>query len=366
MYAQEKSYIGPRQVRPLNMSAQDVADFGALSGIGITITESQVNRMVQAMAMDDQQGGITSPSITTPIQFLQNWLPGFVRNITAARKIDDLVGITTVGSWEDEEVVQGMLEVIGDAVPYGDFTNVPLSSWNTNFERRTIVRFEKGMKIGLLEEARASKIKISTSAEKRSAAALALEIQRNTLGFFGYNNGTNRTYGFLNDPSLPAYQTVAAGVAGSTQWASKVFLEITADLRTLLQLLQTQSMDTINPEDTNITLALSTDCYQYLTVVSDFGISVKDWLTRNYPKIRIVTAPHLNNANGGLNVLYLYAEGVEDGGTDDKRTFTQIVPAKFQALGVEKQSKAYVEDYSNATAGVLLKRPYAVVRATGV
>jgi len=29
-------------------------------------------------------------------------------------------------------------------------------------------------------------------------------------------------------------------------------------------------------------------------------------------------------------------------------------------------AKAYEEDYSNATAGVLLKRPYAVVRYSGI
>jgi hypothetical protein len=36
------------------------------------------------------------------------------------------------------------------------------------------------------------------------------------------------------------------------------------------------------------------------------------------------------------------------------------------ALGVEKKSKAYVEDYTNATAGAMCKRPYAVVRYSGV
>jgi hypothetical protein len=46
--------------------------------------------------------------------------------------------------------------------------------------------------------------------------------------------------------------------------------------------------------------------------------------------------------------------------------WVQVVPAKFQALGVEKQAKAYVEDYANATAGCMLKRPYGVVRYSGI
>ena len=367
MKSQERSYIAPRQVRALAMDEKDVANFADLGEIGINFSDKQVKAMANWAMDSGNQADVTSPSMTTPVQFLQNWLPGFVKVITAARKIDDLVGITTTGSWEDEEIVQGILEPIGNALPYGDYTNVPLASWNTNFVRRTVIRFEKGIKVGMLEEARAARIRVSTSAEKRASAALSLEIQRNLVGFNGYNGGNNLTYGFLNDPSLPAYVTVAAtGTGGSTLWSSKTFLQIVADIRVAAAQLQTQSQDTINPEDAELTLALPTDAYQYLSVTSDFGISVRDWLNKTYAKLRVISAPQLNYANGGANVFYLYAEHVEDGASDDSRTWVQVVPAKFQALGVEKQAKAYVEDYSNATAGVMLKRPFAVVRYSGI
>jgi len=361
----ERSFVGPRDIRAVQMTADDVSDYAALGDLGINFGAKNVRAMAN-FAMDTQ-ADVSQPSITTPVQFLQNWLPGFVKVITAARKIDELVGISTTGSWEDQEIVQGLLEPIGNAVPYGDYTNVPLASWNTNFVRRTVIRFEKGIKVGMLEEARAARIRISSSAEKRASAALALEIQRNLVGFYGFNNGSNLTYGFLNDPGLPAYVTVAAtGTGGSTLWSTKTFLQIVADIRVAAAQLQTQSQDTINPESAELTLALPTDAYQYLSVTSDFGISVRDWLNKTYPKLRVISAPQLNYANGGANVFYLYAEVVEDGASDDSRTWVQVVPAKFQALGVEKQAKAYEEDYSNATAGVLLKRPYAVVRYSGI
>lgn len=363
---QEHSHIAPRDVRSLVMTAQDTADYAGLSEIGINLTPQMVAAM-QSYAMDDQQGLTTQASINTPVQFLQNWLPGFVRVITAARKIDELIGITTSGSWEDEEIVQGIMEPVGNAVTYGDYTNVPLSSYNTNFVRRTVIRHEKGIKVGMLEEARAARIRVSTAAEKRASAALALEVTRNSIGFNGFNSGSNLTYGFLNDPGLPSYRTVAAtGTGSSTLWSTKTFLQITADIRAAAAQLQTQSQDTINPEDVEITLAVATAVYQYLSVTSDFGISVRNWFMSTYPKARIVSAPQLNAANATANVFYLYAEKVDDSASDDSRTWVQVVPAKYQVLGVEKQAKAYVEDAVNATAGAMIKRPYACTRWTGV
>jgi len=355
--------------RTMQMSMDQVEGYQALAKIGINLPPAQVAQMARAVgyAMDDQQGLVTTATIGTPVQFLQQWLPGFVRIQTAARKIDNLIGMSTVGSWEDEEVVQGVLEPVGGAVPYADYSNVSLSSWNVNFERRTVVRFEKGTEVFRLEAARAARLRIDSAAEKRNSAALSLEVQRNTIGFSGYNGGNNRTYGFLNDPSLPAYYTVAAGASSSTLWANKTFTEITADIRQAAAKLQTQSQDLINPGTTPTTLAVSTNNYAYLSTVAVYGNqSVMGWIRETYPMMRVESAPQLNSANGGANVFYLYAESVEDGSTDNGRVFDQIVPAKFMALGVQQLPKSVVEDYALATAGCLVKRPYAIVRASGI
>lgn len=353
----EHSYIPARRVRAL--ANFNVEEFESLGRIGIGLDARAVDRMMAAM--DAIPSDVTTPSITTPIQFLQNWLPGFVHIITAARKIDELVGISTSGTWSDEQIVQGIMELLGTSVPYGDYTNVPFSSWNANFVPRTIVRFEEGMRVGRLEEDRAARINVDNAASKRAAAALALEIQRNRIGFYGFNNGANNTYGFLNDPGLPAYVSAPFG-----DWATATFLEITADIRTMISGLRTQSQDQIDPESVDLTLALATEVVDYLSTTSDFGISVRDWLTKTYPRVRVVSAPELNNANGGANVAYLFAERINDTSTDDGRVFLQVVPAKFMVLGVAKLTKFYEEDYTNATAGVMCKRPWAVYRQTGL
>lgn len=362
----------------ITISTDDVKRYAQLSGIGITLPNSAIRSMMSGLDVSVMDGndtgvapaplaGVTTPSIAAQIQFLQAWLPGFVRVITAARKIDELVGLTTVGAFEDEEVIQGVLEPLGVAVPYGDHTNIPLSSWNLNWERRTIVRFEQGMEVGYLEELRSARVRVSTAAEKRGAAALGLEIQRNRVGFYGFNAGLNRTYGFLNDPALPAYVNVPNGAGGSPLWSQKTFTEIAADIRSAISALRVASKDTIDPAKTKMTLAVGADAVDFLSVFNELGsLSVMQWLRETYPNIRVVSAPELDDANGGVGVMYLYAEQVDDGASDDSKTFAQLVPAKFLTLGVDKRAKTYVEDYANATAGVMLKRPYAVVRRSGI
>jgi len=361
-------------------SIKDERDFAALERrLGVAAAPKYLRATADrlASAMDAWSGGpfgtsvaapagITTASIVTPIQFLQNWLPGFIHVLTAARKIDEFIGMETIGNWYDEWVVQGIVEPMGAIDVYKDSTNVPLSDWNPNWEQRTIVRLESGIQVGRLEQARASAAMLNSDAEKRAASILRLEIWRNLIGFYGFNAGNNNTYGFLNDPGLLAYTTVAAGAAGYT-WVVKTYLEIIQDLITAFNELRTQSQDTIDPFKDPTTLGIPMAVAEQLSKLNELGSqSVKEWLEKTYPRCRLVTAPQLGAANGGANVFYLWADAVNDGGTDDKRTWAHIVPVKFMALGVEQRVKSYVEDFTNATAGAFLKRPYAVCRYTGI
>jgi len=376
------SRLAPHQVKPLVLTPKDLPDMGAvraLERIGIGVEpgylRGALNRLNSAMDTWTPQpfganvaapAAITTSSIVTPIQFLQNWLPGFIKALTAARKIDEFVGIETIGNWRDEWVVQGLIEPMGAIDVYKDSTNVPLNDWNPNWQERTIVRFESGILVGRLEQARSAAAMINSDAEKRAAAILRLEIWRNLVGFYGFNSGSNNTYGFLNDPGLLAYTTVADGAAGYT-WAVKTYLEIIQDLITAFNTLRTQSQDNIDPFSVNTTLGIPMNVAEQLSKLNELGSqSVKEWLNKTYPKCRIVTAPQLDAANGGSNVFYLWADTVEDGGTDDKRAMAQIVPTKFMALGVEQRVKSYIEDFTNATAGVFVKRPYAITRWSGI
>lgn len=318
-------------------------------------------------AMDAIQALTTTPSVGTPVQFLQAWLPGYVRRITASRKIDDILGRTVVGEFSDAQVVQGVIENTGVAGLYTDQSDVPLTGFNTNFVYRDTVRFEAGFAIGMMEMQTVSKLRIDAASEKRLAATeFVLEVARNRVGFYGYNAGNNQTYGFLNDPNLDSYQTVATGAGGSRLWANKTMLEIQNDIVTALSKIREKSRDTIDPEKDSITLVVATAVKGYLSKMNDFGITAYDFLKQNYPNIRVISAPELDAANGGANVFYVFADKVNDSSSDGQSTFVQLVPTIFMVTGVMKILKGYKESFANCLAGVLCKRPYAVYRGSGI
>lgn len=319
--------------------------------------------------MDTIQNNVTVPSTGTLVQHLQGWLPGAVATITSAKTIDKITGIMTIGEFEDEQIVQQIVENTSNPSPYSDFSNTPLAGVNVNYVHRDVVRWEEGFSVGFLEEKVGSRGRLNVAAEKRkSVMQFGLEVLRNRIGFYGQNSGLNQTYGLLNDPSLSGYITVATGAVSSSKlWSVKTFQEIINDIQQAVQALQTNSKGILDPEEIPLTLAIPVNRYQYLNTTTDFGISVMDWIKRNYPKMRILAVPEFEGANGGSNVFYLFADSVNDGvSSDGGQTFIQMVPAKFLVTGVARYEKRYVEGFAAATAGVMCKRPYAVYRATGI
>lgn len=354
------------------IAMDSMANIHALRDIGVNYSDFALSTYAEAYGMD---AATTIPGLTVNpgqansayIQFLQTWLPGQVHVVTQARKADELFGVTTAGSWEDEEIIQEILEMVGVAQPYSDLGSIPLSSWNLTYEKRGIVRFEEGFSVGELEGLRSGRIGVNTSQVKRDAASLALEIARNRVAFFGFLNATSRpVYGALNEPNLPAYQTLPSG----KKWSVANRAEIITDLMFAFAQLRKGSKEVVDPTRTPLKLVIASDVIDYLNTPSgtgaEMGETAKDWLTRNYPNVTIESCVEFNGANASANIFYLYAVSVTGSGTDNGSVIEQIVPTRLRALGVDTSCKQVTEDFTNATAGVLCKRPFAVFRGTGI
>lgn len=347
--------------------AQDAA---MMAKMGISGPKMHAALMETSIALDAGiTQPVTTPSVGTPIQFLQEFLAGVVHILTTARKADVLAPIATVGKWSDQEIVQQVLEHLGAPGLYKDHGDLPLTSWNLTYDRRDIVRFELGAQVNMLEDERAKAIDVNSAQEKRAAVALAFEILRNEIFFNGFNLGGNKTYGILNDPNLPAFVTVATGGGGGTEWSGKTVDERISDIITAIQSLRLQSGSNIDPKSMPLILAMPSNVVDLMHDVdgpNTYGVTVKKWLTENYPNISVEAIPEFEAANGGESVFYLYAETVPGTGTDDGRVIMQLVPARMQALNTVQTTKGFKEGYTMATAGHYCKRGYGVVRFTGI
>lgn len=383
------SFLG-RDVKQLDLTKNDeitknmrldlARNPNQLNKIGIGLDSSYLND-VYNYQMKIQNSGmdanflptLTTPSINPPIQFLQEFMPGYVKVMSWPKMIDKILGIDTIGSWELEQIIQGIIEGIGTAQPYSDYTNLNLASYNANYEYRTIVRFEQDVQDGYLESARSARVRINNVNEKRMAAMDLLEIERNRVGFFGYNStlagSRNRTDGLLNAAGSPNFVEVPKGASQKTQFADKSVLERIKDLLTAFTLLETQSNGLIDPVEQETTLVIAVNAKNFLYDINEFNVSVMKWLNETYPKCRVIGCPEFNTVVGtgvGAGGFYIFADRVNNSGSDNSNTYSQMVPAKLKTLGVEQRAKSYLESHTNATAGVMLKRPYAVVRFFGI
>lgn len=350
-------------VKPIfHMSGREVRKRGPLDVTKAQWTADEL-RAVGFGGIDSMDSALTGPAMSSGHinrEFLQHQLAGVIRTATQVRVLDEITGITTAGEWHTEDITMNVATPVGKAELYGDHTNIPLANYLQSTEERGVVRFEQGFQVGKLEEARQGAIGYDAAAEKRFAATESLELSRELIGFNGFVTPNTRTFGLLNDPNLPAYESGA-------DWTTAAFADITSDIQDMFGRIETSSGGRIR-DDAAMTLVLPMGYRRFMSTANPVaqGETVRQWLEANFPNVRTVYAPQFVGANGGANVAYLFADNVDVEDDAMSATLIQIVPVKYMVLGSENQIKGYLEDATNATAGVIVARPWAVTRLTGI
>lgn len=350
-------------VKPIfHMSGREVRKRGPLDVTKAQWTADEL-RAVGFGGIDSMDSALVGPAMSSGHinrEFLQHQLAGVIRTATQVRVLDEITGVTTAGEWWTEDITMNVATPVGKAELYGDQSNIPLANYLQSTEERGVVRFEQGFQVGKLEEARQGAIGYDAAAEKRFAATESLELSRELVGFNGFVTPNSRTFGLLNDPNLPAYVT-------GSDWSTADFATITGDIQDMFGRVEESSGGRVK-DDTPMTLVLPMGYRRYMTVANPVaqGQTVREWLKANYPNTREIYAPQFKEANGGANIAYLFADSVDVEDDAMSATLIQIVPVKYQVLGSENQIKGYLEDATNATAGVIVARPWALTRLTGI
>jgi hypothetical protein len=204
--------------------------------------------------------------------------------------------------------------------------------------------------------------RIDWANRQRIASVLTLNKFQNKSYFFGIAGLAN--YGLLNDPSLSApIAPVSSG--GLVTWAQKATdpngaIYVYNDIKALYGQLVSQAnglveLDMASP----LTLAMSPEAQVYLTLTNTYNVNVQDMLKKNFPKMKIETAPEYHTASGEL--VQLIADEMQG-----QRTASTAFTEKLRAHPVKIDLSSFKQKQSQGTWGTLIFRPFLLASLLGV
>ena len=105
--SKEIAFRSGRKIKPVTFDQKDAVEvFNNINKFGIGTDNRHLKGIAQSYGMDAMVQPQLGVVAGIPAQFLQTFLPGFVKIATTPTLADELIGVSTVGRWHDEEVVQ--------------------------------------------------------------------------------------------------------------------------------------------------------------------------------------------------------------------------------------------------------------------
>lgn len=312
---------------------------------------------------------VTTPNINLPLGALQYIRPGAIETLTAPRMADRLASAEKNGKWGDMVVTVKIKEYTGKTSPddglYSDGLQVKTNYSTVN---RGVYYYQTGWLATDMEEATVGAMQENYRADQVEAAMRTLAIDRNNFFFNGIAtaNGQTPIYGFLNDPALSAYTSVAAGDAtqNPTYWVNKTPEQIANDIVTAVSQLIAQSQGIVEDELDNgkIIIAVATGSIGQLDRANSFGKTARAMLKETYgDRVEFVAVPQLNNADSNSDVFYAtfqFASG--------PATFINSYVEMAKAYPIFQRDSVVSQKISAATSGAILQLPWAIVRYNGI
>lgn len=310
-------------------------------------------------ACDAQPALITVSNSGIPA-FLSTYIdPKLIEVLVSPMKAAEVVGSEVKkGDWTTKTAMFPVVESTGEVSSYGDYSNNGSVGANTNFPQRQSYHYQVVTQWGELELETAGLAKIDWANRLNIASALTLSKFQNKTYFYGVEGLEN--YGLLNDPGLNAAIVPTTKVAGGTTWAdgNATALEVLADVSKLYKQLQSQVGGLIEL-DTPMTLAMSPTSEVALTYTTIYNVNVQDLLKKNYPNLKVVTAPEFATTSGEL--MQLRIEQYEGQRTADT-AFTE----KMRAHPIVIDLSSFKQKKSQGTWGTVTYRPAMVAQMLGI
>lgn len=302
----------------------------------------------RTLAMDAQPALTTVGNSGIPAWMLTYVDPKLIDVALQPMKAAEIFGEVKKGDWTTETAMFMMVEPTGEVSSYGDYSNNGVSGANVNFPQRQSYHYQVFTRWGEREVARAGEAKIDYVNRVNHASVNALNRFQNKSYFFGIAGLQN--YGILNDPDLPS------ATAASTAWASATGEQVYESIRKLFQSLLAQTGGLIDM-NTSLLLVCSPTASVELTKTNQYNVNVYDQVKKNFPNLRIETAPEYSTSSGETVQLI-----VED--LDGQRTIEPAFTEKLRAHNMVMKASSIEQKKSQGTWGAIIYRPFCIATMT--
>lgn len=308
-------------------------------------------------ACDAQPTLVTTSNAGIP-SFLSTYIePKLIEILVSPMKAAEIVGgEVKKGDWTTKTAMFPVIESTGETSSYGDYNEGGSVGANSNFPQRQSYTYQVVSQWGEMELETAGLARIDWANRINIASVLTLNKFQNKTYFYGVSGLQN--YGLLNDPNLSASIVPVTKAAGGTSWSVATAQEINTDVQKLYKQLQTQ-MGGLVQLDSPLTLALSPISEVYLTKTTDFNVNVADILKKNFPNLKVKTAPEYTTTSGEFAQLILDdAEG--------QRTADTAFTEKLRAHPIVVAMSSFKQKKSQGTWGTIIYRPAAIALMIGL
>lgn len=299
--------------------------------------------------------------------FLSTYIdPNVIEFLLAPNKATEIVGQETKkGDWTMETSMFPVVEYTGMVSSYGDYSETGVAGANTNWVQRQSYTYQITVEFGEREIEKMGLARIDWANEKRAGAITTLNKFQNKTYFFGVEGLAN--YGLLNDPSLSAPIAPISVTSGNlVTWAQKATdpngaLWVYEDIKALYGQLVSQAQGNVELDMSSpLSLAMSPASQVYLTLTTQYNVNVQDMLKKNFPKMRIETAPEYGLLSGG-NFMQLMADDMRG-----QRTATTAFTEKLRSHPIIIKESSFRQKMSQGSWGTIIFRPFLVAGMIGI
>ena len=337
---------------PILLALQEQAGINFMGAVHAALQKPEAARST-VIAQDAQPGLVTVSNSGIPA-FLSTYIdPKLIEILVAPMKAAEIVGEEIKkGDWTTETAMFPVVESTGETSSYGDYSENGRAGANTNFPQRQSYTYQVMTEWGERELEKAALAKIDWANRVNIASVLTLSKFQNKTYFFGVAGLQN--YGLLNDPQLSAPITPAGA------WSNPAYtaLQVLGDISALYTQLQVQANGLVDL-DTRMTLAMSPTAQVALTKTTEFNVNVQDLLKKNYPNMKVETAPEYATNAGQL--VQLIADEIEG-----QRTVSVAFTEKLRAHPIIIAASSFKQKKSQGTWGTIVFRPVFIAQMLGV